>query len=849
MRTPDQFYLGKTASQNPPSGSSAVPLLYDPADLTTHAIIVGMTGSGKTGLLITLLEEAALKGIPAIIIDPKGDLTNLCLHFPNLLPSDFQPWIDPEAARRLGKPVDVIAAEVSARWKTGLAEDKLGFQELQALADVDYHVYTPGSSAGEPINLLASFEKPGKDWNTHREALREQIASLVTALLGLVGLQNIDPLRSREHILLANIFERAWSQNHSLDLTELIMQVQSPPFDRLGAFVVDSFFPEKNRRDLAVLLNNFLVSPTFQSWMEGAHLDIPQLLVGQDGRVRHSIFYIAHLNDNERMFFVTLLLAAVEGWMRTQRGTGSLRAILAFDEISGYLPPIANPPARPVLMRMLKQARAFGLGLILATQNPVDLDYKALSNAGTWMIGRLQTEKDRERLLDGLQSASSTIDLPDANRLISALRQRMFVLSNAHKPGLQLFQTRWTLNFLAGPLTRAQIPELKNLLSSSLDTQPIFVASLRTEAATPAVRSTSIKNTEGKNANPILNIPAVETTSHTRPAVPTGIAEYFLPDDLGISQASARLGKALRGPVELAGVLYKPALLIQAEVRYPEKRGVPSHTRRVTLLMPELIGSRPDWEDYPWLDLDSQRVDNNLPIPQARYAPLPGWMRTAANFNNLQKDFIDWLIRTGEIKAWSNPTLKLSAGSDMTEAGFFELCSEAARQAYKTEQVKIERGYSTRKETLLRRLEKQKLAVDLLEEKVGKRKQEQFGVGAEFVAGLFSKRKRSISAPLSRSRMVQEAQGQLDRAKQEFASLKDQLKALDVQLKQDLDAAKLRWGESVNDIVETVLTPTRKGIYLELFGVAWLPHYLLKSEGQIQEIPAFRSPKDDYQVR
>ena len=337
-------------------------LLYDPSDLTTHAFVTGMTGSGKTGLCIGLLEEAAIQGIPAIIIDPKGDLTNLMLHFPDLLPADFEPWINPDDARRKEKDPDEFAEDIAKLWQDGLADWGLGRKELISLKEAArFNVFTPGSTVGLPVNILSSFQAPKISWQENSEILRERISSTVTGLLGLIGLDDIDPLRSREHILLSNLLEQAWSQGNSLDLVDLILQTQNPPIKRLGAFPVDRFFPEKDRFELAMLLNNFLASPSFQAWLKGQALDIPAFLYTADGHPRHSILYLAHLSENERMFFVTLLFAAIETWMRAQRGTSGLRALIYFDEIMGYLPPVRNPPSRPIMLRMLKQARAFGV--------------------------------------------------------------------------------------------------------------------------------------------------------------------------------------------------------------------------------------------------------------------------------------------------------------------------------------------------------------------------------------------------------------------------------------------------------------------------------------------------------
>ncbi len=464
IETKGDFYLGRIV--DPANGKATdKPLLYDPADLTTHAFVVGMTGSGKTGLCVGLLEEAALNNIPALMIDPKGDITNLLLHFPDLLPQDFQPWVNPDEARRAGLSLEQAAADAAATWKNGLADWDIAPERLRALKEsAQFTVFTPGSDAGVPISILASLEAPDLPWESNRETLRERISSTATALLGLVGVTDIDPVRSREHILLANIFEYSWSQGKDLNLTELILQTQNPPFEKLGVFDVNTFFPEKDRFGLAMMLNNILASPAFQTWIEGEPLDIPSLLYTADGKPRHSVFYIAHLTDAERMFFVTLLFSSFETWMRTQSGTTTLRALLYFDEIFGYMPPVANPASKQPMLRMLKQARAFGVGLVLVTQNPVDVDYKGLSNTGTWFIGKLQTDQDKQRLLDGLEGAvAGGLNRSTYDRMISGLGKRVFLLHNVHNKEPLLMQTRWAMNYLAGPLARTQIPALNAL--------------------------------------------------------------------------------------------------------------------------------------------------------------------------------------------------------------------------------------------------------------------------------------------------------------------------------------------------------------------------------------------------
>ena len=351
-----KFFFGRTYDLAAKQALVDKPVYYDPADLTTHAVITGMTGSGKTGMGIILLEEAALQGIPAILIDPKGDLTNHLLHFPNLLPTDFAPWIEADAAAREGKTVEQAAAEAAASWSKGLTDWGIDKTRLQKLAEnVDYAIYTPGSSSAIPVSILSSLKCPQLSWEENKEVLRENITSTVTALLELVGLKNLDPVRSREHILLSNIFENAWSKGQDLDLETLILQTQNPPFEKLGAFPLSKFYPEDERFALAMLLNNFLAAPAFESWLEGVPLDVGALLYTPEGKPRHSVFYLAHLADEERMFFVTLLYSAIETWMRSQPGSSSLKALVYFDEIVGYLPPVANPSSKPVMLPCLSK--------------------------------------------------------------------------------------------------------------------------------------------------------------------------------------------------------------------------------------------------------------------------------------------------------------------------------------------------------------------------------------------------------------------------------------------------------------------------------------------------------------
>ena len=469
------FYLGRPydlAAKAPEPGL----ILYDSKDLVTHAVAVGMTGSGKTGLCIAMIEEAALDGIPTIAIDPKGDLTNLLLTFPELRPADFRPWINEDDARQKGVSPDDFAAQQAKLWSEGLAswgEDGARIKRLRDAAD--FAIYTPGSNAGIPVSILASFAAPGAAIRDDSELLQERVSSTATSLLGLLGI-DADPVKSREHILLATLLSTAWSAGQDLDLASLISQIQTPPMDRVGVLDVEAFYPSKERNALATSLNNLLAAPGFASWMHGESLDIAKILHGADGKPRVSIFSIAHLSEPERMFFVSLLLNQILAWVRTQSGTTSLRAILYMDEIFGYFPPVATPPSKLPLLTLLKQARAYGLGIVLATQNPVDLDYKGLANTGTWFLGRLQTERDKMRVLDGLEGAAAAanarFDKSKISEILSGLGSRRFLMNNVHEDAPVVFESRWAMSYLRGPLTREQIKRLMDGRRPAVATQP-----------------------------------------------------------------------------------------------------------------------------------------------------------------------------------------------------------------------------------------------------------------------------------------------------------------------------------------------------------------------------------------
>lgn len=781
MGNDEGFYLGRL--YNLKKGEiTPDDLYYDPPDLTTHALVTGMTGSGKTGLCIDLIEEAALQGIPAILVDPKGDLTNLMLTFPNLAPADFKPWIEAGSPRREGKNIDEIAEETAKVWKNGLADWGLDGKDLSDLKDaVDRAIYTPGSTTGLPVSIMASFEPPDLPWDENEEALREKISATVTALLTLVGIRDIDPLRSRDHILLSNIIEYNWRKGAELDLATLIHQTQDPPLERLGAFSLNDFFPKKERGELAMLLNNFLASPSFQSWIEGTPLDIQSMLYSANGKPRHSIFYLAHLNDTERMFFVTLLFSAVETWMRKQQGTADLRALVYFDEIHGYLPPVANPPSKPLIIRMLKTARAFGVGLTLTTQNPVDVDYKALSNAGTWMVGRLQTDQDKQRLLDGLESAAGGIQRSEYDKLISSLGKRVFLYHNVHEKKPQIFHTRWAMSYLTGPLTITQIPSLNKL--SGVDSG----------------------GQQGGRRQTVSQTTALEKGAATaaKPDI-SGVNEYFLPVEDGNQSG-----------------MYSPTLLASAEVRYFKNNPPVDFKRTITALVENPRETGQMWEDslQEGVDLGSLLLKAQSGM---KFHNVPEWMRQPSWLSEQEREFEHWIYETDTISLRSSSALGVAVGPQTGQEEFLALRKAAAEQKAEQESAKLRSKYAAKKSSLEKKISSQELRVAKYKKEVASRGLDTaMNVGGKILKVLTGKKLTGVSTSMTKGRMAFDASAKLKEAESVLENYREELKNIDAALQEEKQALVENWMRAAEDVSEVKMTPTKQNIRITHFGILW----------------------------
>jgi len=814
-----EFFFGRQYDLVAKQALSDKLVYYDPTDLTTHAVITGMTGSGKTGMGIILLEEAALQGIPAILIDPKGDLTNHLLHFPDLLPADFAPWIDTDAAAREGKSVQQAAEDASASWSKGLTDWGIDKARIARLAKaVDYAIYTPGSDSAIPVSILSSLKCPDISWDENKEMLRESIASTVTALLELVGFKNIDPVRSREHILLSNIFENSWSAGKDLDLESLILQTQNPPFEKLGVFPVSKFYPENDRFGLAMLLNNFLAAPAFESWLQGQPLDIGSFLYTPEGRPRHSIFYLAHLADQERMFFITLLYSAIETWMRTQSGTTNLRALVYFDEIVGYLPPIASPPSKPIILRMLKQARAFGVGLVLATQNPIDLDYKALSNTGTWIIGKLQTDQDKQRLLDGLDSLAGGLDRSYFDKTISALGKRVFVLHNVHAKAPVVFTTRWAMNYLPGPITRNKLDDLNRMVGA----EAVLAAASNAGASASAPGTVSVADVKGgaRADQPGLTV---------EPKLSSKVGVHYLPFNRNLSEALREAGSKLGGSASNPLYHYQPVLLGQATVYFANRTYNVDTQTKISVQIPKLEGrGLVRWEDYLSEPIDTAALDRS-PLPNATFGDLVYPLDDEQNFSALSKDFIEWVYRSQTLKLFSNDTLKMVSNPGETREAFEARCKSASAGSSSDGVQKIRDKYAKLKKTIEDKKLREELELEKDQTVLKQRRGEEAIKGLENVAKLFTGRRSNLSSSMSKRRMTATAKANVAESEEMIRKYQAELADLDAKMEQEIRDFQAQGTQSAGTIREVTVAPLKKDIVVELFGLAWKPAYAFKS--------------------
>ncbi|HMS01924.1 MAG TPA: ATP-binding protein [Gemmatimonadaceae bacterium] len=790
-----QFYLGKRYDLETRTRHEDL-VLVDAKDYTTHAVIIGMTGSGKTGLGVGMLEEAAIDHIPVIAIDPKGDLGNIALTFPSLAASDFRPWIDPQQATAAGLDPDGFADAQASLWAKGLAswgQDGARIQRLRDAADVA--IYTPGSSAGRPLSLLRGFAAPPPIVRQDAEAFAERVNATATGLLALLGI-DADPITSREHILLANLLSHAWQQGQDLDLPALIGAIQQPPFAQIGVMPVDTVFPAKDRLGLAMRLNNLLAAPGFQAWMQGDPLDTASLLYTPAGKPRVSVVSIAHLGDAERMFFVTMLLADIIAWMRQQPGTGSLRAILYIDELFGYMPPVANPPSKMLLLTLLKQARAFGLGVIMATQNPVDLDYKGLSNTGLWFIGRLQTERDKARVMDGLAGASggAPFDQAAMERTISGLGKRVFLMHSVHENAPTTFETRWAMSYLAGPMTREQIRRLGENTGAT--------ASAPSAAAVAPAAPAPL----------IPPLAAASDVATSAPILPVEIVQVWFPSTAGDSAT------------------WRPAVLGVADVSYENaKLGVSEQERQTYLCDLDDGVLALDWNAARAVDVDVNALER-APQAGAAFASVPGVAAAPKSYPTWTRALQKFIASSAGVTLWQCKGLKLTSHVGETEGAFRARLQLAAREASDAKLEAVRRKYATRVNSAQEKVRKAEVAIGVQEQKASQAKMDSaLTIGSAVLGALFGRKKLSATTlgkagTAARSMGRASARGDdVERARQTFEAAQQELVELEARIAEELALEEAAFDALAEQLDEVVIRPKSTGVQVQVVALAWVP--------------------------
>jgi len=791
------FYLGRELDVTTHTPAQA-PLLFKSKDLTTHAAIIGMTGSGKTGLGIGLIEEAIIDNIPSIIIDPKGDMGNLLLAFPELRPEDFLPWIDPSDAARKEMTVEAYAEATAKDWQAGLqswGQSKERIKNL--LAATTMTIYTPGSSSGVPVSVLSSFQAPSAEVANDTDTFNDLVNSTTVSLLALIGVEG-DPLQSSEHILLSSILIHFWRKGENLSIEGLIGNIVNPPFTKIGVFPLDTFYPQTQRMSLAMSLNGLLASPTFAAWIQGEPLDIQRILYSEDGRPKTAIFSISHLSESERMFFVTMLLNQIIGWMRRQQGTASLKALLYMDEIFGYFPPTANPPSKKPMLLLLKQARAYGLGVVLSTQNPVDLDYKGLSNIGTWFVGRLQTSQDQERVLDGIVGASDgKLDRQKVKGLLSDMKGRQFLLTSAHLDAPLLFESRWVLSYLRGPLATTDIKKLmqgRTNASGNLETAlPTMVAvSAGSGSATAAFTHSS------------------DLSDHA-PLISQGIEQLYFLHNITVER-----------------LVFEPWLAATASVRFANS------TRNIDIVREPTVRiyldeafARAEWavaEDCPCPF--SQCIVQ--PPSNSSFYALPSSVAQLKDFRELTKSFTDHLYQNQKLDLFRVAPLKLESQPNESLGDFKVRLADVLRERKNAEIEKLRQAYGLRQ----KRLEAQmRAAMDRVEkEKVdvaSKTTDTVISFGAAVIGAFLGRKAFSASTVAkaatgmrSAGRVVKE-KGDVQRAEIEVQDLQQGLSDLAAEIEQKVVALADSFNPERLAIETFSVKPRRSDVFNVRLALLW----------------------------
>ena len=774
------FYIGKEKIDK----DISIPLVYKNKDLRTHAAIIGMTGSGKTGLGISLLEEAAIDNIPSIIIDPKGDMGNLLLTFPDLKGEDFRPWIEEQDAINNGLSLDEQAQKTAQMWEKGITGD---FQSKERIAKLknsaDFSIYTPGSTAGIPISILSSFKAPGEKILEDYDLLSSLINSTVSSILSLVNIKSDSS--SKENILLSSIFMNSYTQDKDLSLEQLITLIVTPPFEKVGIFDLETFFSQDERLKLALKLNTIIANPSFKNWIEGEPLDISNLLYDENGKAKVSIFSISHLDDTQRMFFVSLLLNEMLTWMRRQEGTSSLKALLYMDEIFGYFPPSKNPPSKQPMLTLLKQARSFGVGIILSTQNPVDIDYKGLANIGTWFIGRLQTKQDKEKVIDGLSSANEgNIDKKELLNTISNLEKRTFIMKNINEDGIKIFQTRWALSYLKGPISK---DDIKKLMSEK-------IAKLKEKIAPSKV----IKN----------HIEKKDSTEYIKPIVPNIIEQkysyYSQSDEYSLQpyllcSSSINFVNATKNIDKKEDIIYKIYLDKNInKINFEEKEDVQNN------------------------------IFEHKNRTNSSFYELPSFLQNEREIKSLQKEFSNYIYRNEKLNLFKNSSLKVTSKQNESLNDFKTRIQDRLNEKIDDEVEKLEKRFEKTQNSLEKKLDKLYIKLEKEKEQASaKTTNTLISIGTSILGAFFG---NSILSKTNMGRVASSARGASSVLKErsdikyveaDIQNLAKEIQELEERLVEEIEEINENYSISNYKIEEFSINLRRKDIYNTKIEILW----------------------------
>ena len=761
------FYIGRDVNKDTQKATDALTLLKN-KNFTTHTAIIGMTGSGKTGLGIGLIEEAAIDNIPSIVIDPKGDMGNLLLTDPTFNPQNFEPWVANEAKTK-GKDISQYAKEVASMWHDGIKRDYQDENRVAKLTAIDKTIYTPGSSAGISINILGSLEAPPTELINDADSFASYLKSSVSSLLSLIGIE-ADPISSKEYLLVAQILANSWIKGKDISLESLIGAIINPSFDKIGVLPLNSFYPQDKRFVLATKFNSIIASPTFANWLKGEPLDIQKLLYDENGKAKIAILSIAHLSDDERMFFVTLLLNKYIAWMRRQSGTSALKTVLYMDEIYGFFPPSKNPPSKEPMMLLLKQARAFGIGVILSTQNPVDLDYKGLSNIGTWFIGRLQTTQDIDRVIDGLGGKiGGSYSKSEIRSILSNLNKRVFFLKSAHLDDIKLFTTRWVMSYLKGPLKADDISKLMESKKSSSNTKAM---TLKT------------KPNDGYRDFVTLD---------------SSIEQCFAIDVTGNNE-------------------FTPTLQTNIEVHYfNQSKGI-DENEQLCLSLDLYEDEEIDWENSDRLD-ECNEYSSNAPT-NARYAPLNSEIAQDKSLKRTKRALINWLYRNQRLKLFKSSSPRLSS-KPYESLGDFKVRIKDILDDKKEQEIdKLKARYDKKERTLLNRLNKAKEKVEKEEADANR---SMLDTGIAILGALFGRTSSAkLGQALSKGSRAYKERGDIGIAMQQVENIQDELEILSQELESKIDDLAMKYDIDSVEITQIAIKPKKSDIVIKKLALVWV---------------------------